>query len=247
MGTFILVHGAGTGTGGWLWDVEAAELRSRGHSVLTPTLMGSGDRTAEGGPDTTLSTHIAEVRHLVQTINDHVVLVGFSYGGLVVGGAAECVPHRIRTLIYLDAFVPHNGRTMFDYLPPDVRTGLENAAAAAGDGWRMPPVPLHMLGDLGPFGEGIDANAVHEALSKRGSHPIGTYREPAKVSNAATQQVHRIYIKCNARGPEDPMTRAVEEALRAGTPVVHIDTGHFPMLTKPVELADILEAAGTVE
>ncbi|MFE4197062.1 alpha/beta fold hydrolase [Paenarthrobacter sp. NPDC056912] len=246
MATFILVHGAGTG--GWLWDAEAAELRRRGHRVYSPTLSGTGERTNDGGPGISLSTHIAEVRHLVQTLHDRVLLVGFSYGGLVVGGAAECVPHRIAALVYLDALMPENGRSMFDYLPAEVKTALQDAAATTGDGWRMPPVPLPKLGDLGPFGDGIDPDAIREVLAKRGAHPIGTYREHAKVSNAAAQRIPRIFIACTSHGGADPMTSAAEKARTAGIPVIEIETGHFPMLSKPVELADILSgAAATTE
>jgi len=95
----VLVHGAGTGE--WLWDLEAEILRQRGHSVTAPTLSGVGDRLAEGGPETSLSTHIDDV---IGCLPDHaaagLVLVGFSYGGLVAAGVVDRVPERVAMEIW---------------------------------------------------------------------------------------------------------------------------------------------------
>ena len=105
MAEIVLVHGAGTG--GWLWDLEAEILRQRGHSVTAPTLRGVGDRLAEGGPETSLSTHVDDV---IGCLPDRaaagLVLVGFSYGGLVAAGVIDRIPERVAMLVYLDAFVP---------------------------------------------------------------------------------------------------------------------------------------------
>lgn len=240
MSMLILVHGAGTG--GWLWEAVASELERRGHDVQTPTLSGVGERVAEGGPHTSLATHVAEIRHLVQIGSAKPVLVGFSYGGLVIGGVAECVPHRIAALIYLDAFVPENGRSMFDYLPLEVRAGMEEAAAKVGDGWRMPPIPVERLGGLGPLGARTDPDVVRQALAKRGPQPIGTYREAAKVSNLAARQVPCAYIACATHSVDDPMALIAARVRAGGMPIVEFNSGHFPMLTKPLELVDTMEA-----
>ena len=127
MAEIVLVHGAGTG--GWLWDLEAEILRQRGHSVTAPTLRGVGDRLAEGGPETSLSTHVDDV---IGCLPDRAaagpVLVGFSYGGLVAAGVVDRIPERVAMLIYLDAFVPVPGRSMFDLMPASMRASLEGAA-----------------------------------------------------------------------------------------------------------------------
>jgi len=167
----VLVHGAGTG--GWLWDLEAEILRQRGHSVTAPTLSGVGDRLAEGGPETSLSTHIDDV---IGCVPDHAtagpVLVGFSYGGLVAAGVVDRVPERVAMLVYLDAFVPVPGRSMFDLMPTSMQASLQAAALSSGGGWQMPPIPLERLGPLGAIGAGVDLSRVRELLARRGPHPI---------------------------------------------------------------------------
>ena len=92
MATYVLVHG--TGSGGWLWNPVAERLQEAGHSVHAPTLVGVGERASEGGADTNLTTHIEQIASLIQSqAAPRVVLVGFSYSGLVVEGVAS--PSRI--------------------------------------------------------------------------------------------------------------------------------------------------------
>ena len=177
----VLVHGAGTG--GWLWDQEAGILRQRGRWVSAPTLTGVGERLADGGPETSLSTHIDDVIGCLPSHPAGLMLVGFSYGGLVAAGVLDRVPERVAMLVYLDAFVPVSGRSMFDLMPASMRAGLEAAALFSGHVWQMPPIPLERLGPLGAVGAGVDLSRVQELLARRGPHPIGTYQEPAGPRN----------------------------------------------------------------
>jgi pimeloyl-ACP methyl ester carboxylesterase len=240
MANFLLIHGAGTG--GWLWDVEAAVLRERGHTVLAPTLTGVGDRAAEGGPSTNLSTHVDDiVEHFVADPGRRWVLVGFSYGGLVAAGAANRSPDKAAALIYLDAFVPVQGRSMFDLMPAQLRKMLETGARTSGDGWQMPPVPLERIGSIGAAGRGVDLDQVRELLARRAGHPIGTYRERSGAPDPRARRVPCAYIACTDHPPQDPMTAVVAGVRQAGMPVHSLPTGHFPMLTMPIELADLLE------
>lgn len=241
MAEIVLVHGAGTG--GWLWDLEAEILRQRGHSVTAPTLRGVGDRLAEGGPETSLSTHVDDV---IGCLPDHaaagLVLVGFSYGGLVAAGVVDRIPERVAMLAYLDAFVPVPGRSMFDLMPASMRASLQAAALSSGGGWQMPPIPLERLGPLGAIGAGVDLSRLPELLARRGPHPIGTYEEPAGPRNPRASQVPTVYITCGTHGDDDPMAPVVAAVRAAGIPIYVLRTGHFPMLTMPVELADLLES-----
>jgi len=209
--------------------------------VTAPTLSGVGDRLAEGGPETSLSTHIDDV---IGCLPDHaaagLVLVGFSYGGLVAAGVVDRIPERVAMLVYLDAFVPVPGRSMFDLMPASMRASLQAAAQSSGGGWQMPPIPLERLGPLGAIGTGVDISRVPELLARRGPHPIGTYEEPAGPRNPRALQVPTVYITCGTHG--DPMVPVVAAVRVAGIPIYVLATGHFPMLTMPVELADLLES-----
>src|SRR5687767_13129530 len=96
-------------------------LRADGHEVLAPTLSGVAER-AHLAPHTDLSTHITELAGLLLFQDVHeVVLVGHSYGGLVIAGAAARAGNRVSQLVYLDAFVADPGQSMFDLLRPERR------------------------------------------------------------------------------------------------------------------------------
>ncbi|MBV9253581.1 MAG: alpha/beta fold hydrolase, partial [Actinobacteria bacterium] len=118
MATFVLVHGAWHG--GWCWRKLTPLLRAAGHEVFTPTLTGLGERSHLGHPDVGLATHVGDVAQVLWYEDlSNVVLVGHSYGGLVIGGVADQAPGRLKHLVYLDAFVPEHGRSMLDLGPPE--------------------------------------------------------------------------------------------------------------------------------
>jgi len=111
MATFVLVHGAWHG--GWCWKRVAALLRQAGHEVFAPTLTGLGERAHLMSNAIDLHTHIRDILGVLQweELAD-VVLCGHSYGGMVISGVADRVPEKLRSLVYLDAFVPDNGTCM---------------------------------------------------------------------------------------------------------------------------------------
>ncbi len=237
MADVVLLHGAGTG--GWLWEAVAADLEARGHAVTAPTLIGIGERLAEGGPHTSLSEHVREVADLLRT-RPGVRLVGFSYGGLVAGIVAAQDPDRVRRLVYVDGFLPQPGRAFLDALPPEVGAQMQQLADAHGDGWRLPPMPLERVGGLGAVSPDVDRGWLDAMLARRGPHPLVTYREPVPAMEAFPP-TRTVYVACTDKPPGDPMGRIAEAARAAGIPVRALHTGHFAMLTQPAELAALLD------
>src|SRR6201999_2452090 len=132
MTDYVLVHGAWWGS--WCWTRVRALLAAEGHRVFTPTLTGLADRSHLLSRDVSLDTHIADVTNLMiwEDLRD-IVLVGQSYGGAVTRHVADRMPDRIQSLVYLDAFVPENGKALFDYLP-DKGKSFRELAVANGDG-----------------------------------------------------------------------------------------------------------------
>src|SRR5580700_4446867 len=124
--TFVLVHGAWHG--GWCWQRVAERLRSGGHAVFTPTLTGLGERSHLLRAGIDLKTHIADVVNVMkwEGLSD-VVLCGHSYGGFVISGVAEQMAPAIRSIVFLDAFVPRNGENTLDLTGPAVQEGIRNA------------------------------------------------------------------------------------------------------------------------
>src|SRR6516162_11931213 len=113
MTTFVLVHGAWGGAHGF--RTVRGPLRAAGHEVFTPSLTGIGERAHLASPQVDLTTHVSDVVNtiLFEDLTD-IVLLGYSYGGMVVTGALEHVADRVAHLVYLDAFLPANGESLDD-------------------------------------------------------------------------------------------------------------------------------------
>src|SRR4029450_13175141 len=138
MTTYLLVHGGWVG--GWIWNRVAPILRKAGHDVFTPTLTGLGERAHLANPDIDLATHIQDVVSVLEFEDlKRVVLVGHSYGGMVITGVAERTAERLNHLVYLDAFVPRDGQSVADLVSPELAASFEEGVRLSGDGWRIPP------------------------------------------------------------------------------------------------------------
>jgi pimeloyl-ACP methyl ester carboxylesterase len=141
MATFVLVHGSWVG--GWSWQRVTPHLRAAGHVVVTPTLTGLGERSHLLTRDVGLDTHIQDIVNVLEFEDLHeVVLLGHSDGGMVITGVAERVPHRLASLIYLDAWFPiDEDRSMAElgarYMPGFLEP-IEARAQTDGQGWMIP-------------------------------------------------------------------------------------------------------------
>jgi len=187
MATFVIVHGAWSGGHAWRWVRPL--LRAAGHEVVTPSLTGLGNRAHLATPTTDLDTHIADVDAVLyyEDLSD-VVLVGHSYGGMVIAGVADHVPERIGQLVYLDADVPLEGESMMDHVPADERAGYEEAARARGDGWRVPP-PFP-----DPLPPGLPAEVVW-TVSRMAPHPLATMTQPLHLEHGDAD-LPRTFVLC---------------------------------------------------
>ena len=118
MATFVLVHGSWAGS--VVWRQLAPRLRKAEHEVYAPTLTGIGARKHLLNREIDLDTHIQDVIGVIDDADlSDIVLVGNPYGGMVISGVADRVPEKVASLVYLDAFVPENGQSLLNLLPPD--------------------------------------------------------------------------------------------------------------------------------
>ncbi|HEY4454935.1 MAG TPA: alpha/beta hydrolase [Pseudonocardiaceae bacterium] len=232
MSTYLLVHGAWhTGES---WDRVVPLLTSAGHRVLAPTLRSDG-------PEVGLDTHIAQV---VELITEHdlreVILVGHSYGGLVISGVANEIPDRIGHLVYLDAMVPVDGETAVDIHP--ITAKLIELAAQSEGGWRVPPLPETPLGLFG-ITDPEDKAWVRSMLTDQ---PVRCLQQPVRLDNPATMRIPRTHIHCTANRPAGITRRPVPPIQPNGEPaqVWELPTGHDCMVTMPAELTELLLKVG---
>jgi pimeloyl-ACP methyl ester carboxylesterase len=232
MATFVLVHGAWHG--GWKWRFVAPILRRAGHEVYAPTLTGLGERAHLAGPSIDLDLHVQDVAALLEMEELHeVVLLGHSYGGMVITGVAERCPERIRRLVYLDAFVPENGKCLLDYVSHAVP---ERAAAFRGEGERfgsIAPPPLSLWGI-------VRTEQVAFAKPRETRQPFGTFTQPIRLANPQARALARTFIYCCS-----PATGTFDQfaAKYRGDPAWRfheLATGHDAMVLVPENLAAIL-------
>lgn len=235
----VLVHGAWGGA--WVWRRVLAPLRDAGHEVFAVTLTGDGERAHLRRADIGLATHVADVVGLVDAEElDKFVLVGHSYGGMVITAAADRLlarpdgaGGRPRALVYVDAMVPLPGESWSSTHTPEVQA-QRLATAAAND--NALPAP-----DAGVFG--LDA-ADREWLQRRHvPHPFGMYREPVDYDAVRWARLPRWFIDCTE--PAFPTIAAMRRRVREqpGWQVREMRTGHFPMVSRPKEFVALLVEA----
>ena len=226
----VLVHGAWHG--GWGWKRLTPLLRRAGHEVYTPTLTGLGERAHLAGPGVDLATHIEDVVGVLEAEElENVMLLGHSYGGMVITGAADRVPQRIARLVYLDAFVPQNGKCLMDYVVPERGARFREEGERTGS---VTPPPPSLWGVTNPGDAAWSAR--HDA-----PHPYATMRQPVRLRNeAALARIPKAYIYCSspATGSFDQFAAKVRKdpAWR----FFDLATGHDAMVLVPGELARIL-------
>ena len=227
--TFVLVHGAWHG--GWCWKKLTPLLRAAGHEVFAPTLTGLGERAHLLNPQVGLDTHIDDMVALLAYEDLHnVILVGHSYAGMVIAGVAERAAERLAHLVYLDAFVPQDGQSLFDTIP-DRGAAMRQIAETAGEGWHIP---------LGQATFGVTDKADIAWMATRiTTHPLRTFEEPVHLTNLAASELPRSYILCRQAEPSlfGPFA---EQAQRNGWHVHELPTGHDAMISAPAALATIL-------
>ncbi len=230
MSCIVLVHGAWGGA--WIWRRVLAPLRAAGHELHAVTLSGDGERTHLRHAGITLRTHIDDVLGLIdaEELRD-TVLVGHSYAGMVITGAADALlargAGRLKRLVCVDAQVPLPGESWSSLHPPEV-VAQRIAAAAANDGALPPPDPA-------AFGlAGADRDWL---LRRQVPHPFGAYREPLHFDAARLAGVPRTYLACTAPALATVVPHHQRIRTLPGWQVIELATGHCPMVSAPDALA----------
>ena len=228
MATFVLVHGSFCG--GWVWRPVVPLLRGAGHEVWAPTLTGLGERADLLSPAVGLATHVDDIARVLfyEDLRD-VVLVGPSDAGMVITGVAEAAANRLARLVYLDAFVPEDGRCAFDLIP-----GLRErwyAAFAVRDGVAVPA-------DAAPT-EVADPATHAWVRARMTPMPLRTHEDPLTLPRCRAADLPRSYIRCTG-WPTFAETAAQAEA--AGWDIHELPATHLAMVTAPATLARVLLA-----
>ena len=221
--TFVLVHGAWHG--GWCWTRLSPLLRADGHTVFTPTLTGLGERSHLLTQDVGLDTHITDIVQVLEFEDlENVVLVGHSYGGMVITGVADKASDRISQLVYLDAMLPENGKATTDY-------SQRKFAPITDDSWHDP------AGEPQEYGvtDEHDSAWVKKRLTDM---PRKCMTQPLKLIDDKSGRLKGAYILCSTRPfAKEAAQRAKQRGYRYRE---LLSAGHDVMVTQPRELTKIL-------
>lgn len=239
--TFVLVHGAWHG--GWAWNAVAAVLRGEGHEVWQPTLPGLGpddDARGVGLADCTAHlTSFVEARDLRD-----VVLVGHSWGGMVLSAGAPALRNRLARLVYFSAFVPETGESLYDLVPPDYQGLFQQLAGGSAD--NTVALPLEVW--RGGFMQDADAHTQEVVHSLMRPQPFATFTDPVGTVDYAGLDVPTSYVISpdDVALPPGDFAWAPRFPDRLSDPLVVPTVGsHESMFTMPVEIArGLVEAAG---
>jgi pimeloyl-ACP methyl ester carboxylesterase len=218
---FVIVHGAWGGS--WAFREVEMLLREKGYDVYRPSLTGLGERYHLAHPDINLSTHITDVINTIifEQIDD-IILVGHSYGGMVITGVAHRIPERIHSMIYIDAFLPDDGESVEDLLVGRSSDIFE----LEQNGFILPA----WVSSNQPFPRDVP-------------HPAKTFTEKVVLGNEKALTIRARYIHAvepGTRPEDDDFYDAAQRARERGWPVLIIDSDHNPQWSVPVKLVEML-------
>jgi pimeloyl-ACP methyl ester carboxylesterase len=240
MSTFVLVHGAWQSTG--TWDLLLPLLRDRGHRVITPVLSGLGTDQSRLSRDITLGQHIADVSRELSKSTQPVILVGHSYAGMIISGAAETNPNQVQRLIFLDAFIPEDGQSVMDLLPPETGAYFRSVAREHGDGWLLPGGEGQL--DLWGLKPGEAREFVRARLC---DFSLRCFEEPVHLPANRKAAIPATFLASVAEGyPARPFFAPfAEKARTCGWTVAELNSGHDCHVERPAEVANILLSAAS--
>lgn len=217
--TFVLVHGASGG--GWDWQTVAKHLSAKGHTVYRPTLTGLGEKYHLASPEINLTTHINDVVNTIVFEKLHnIILVGHSYGGMVITGVMDRIPERIQHVTFLDAMVPDDGMSVNDIFPLLAGSKVINGQ-----------IYFSWLDESAPLPRDLPQS-------------LKTFTEPVSYKNPAAKKLNVTYVAFVPPGvseAERALDPSWQRAIKRHWTIRTFAGDHVVYRVKPVEFSDFLE------
>ncbi|WP_432938521.1 alpha/beta fold hydrolase [Kribbella sp. CA-253562] len=228
MVNFVLVPGAWLGA--WAWDEVGELLRAEGHEVYPVTLTGLAELHQPDSAQTSQAQHVADIVDVAGKLSD-VVVVGHSYSGIPAGQAAAAIGDRLRRVVYVDSNIPLDGQSFADGWSPEGRAWLAGQLAESGGFW--PPLTAEDYA-----GQDLTAEQIATIVKRSTPHPGRALTEPAELARPIAE-LPTTYVKCLMDGPT-PSAVVQDHLASPHWTLAELKTGHWPMFSRPAELADVL-------
>ncbi len=234
MTTFVLVHGSWHGR--WCWHRVVPELEALGHQVLAPDLPGHGD-DATPVAQLTLMTYAEHVAAVVRSAAEPVVLVGHSFGGIVISQVAELIPERISRLVYVTAFLPANGQSLSRLAAADPDNPVATSSIISAD-QQLVSLDLSRVREL--LYADCPENDLALARQRLCAEAVTPFITPVRITAGRAGSIPRTYIECLHDIAVPLWFQRQMQATVACDPVHSLPTGHSPFFAAPAELARLL-------
>jgi pimeloyl-ACP methyl ester carboxylesterase len=227
--TFVLVHGAWHG--GWCWRRVSDLLEKKGHKVFAPTMTGLGERSHLIDAKINLATHVTDIVNVIkwEGLKD-IVLVGHSYGGVIISGVAEQARDAIGSIVFLDAFVPESGDSLADKASQPVRDAIAPLAQKGELAMKAVPAAVFRVNEKDRAW--VDAMCT--------PHPLATLTDKITLTGARDRIAKKAYIR--AKGYPSVPFDGFHDKLKADAAwrVYELPSGHDVMVDMPDRLSEIL-------
>jgi pimeloyl-ACP methyl ester carboxylesterase len=228
--TIVLVHGSCHG--GWCWNKLIPLLKRHHNEIHAPTLTGLGERSHLLYENINLSTHIKDIIQVFEYQNLHdVVLIGHSYGGMVIGGIAERIPDRIKSMIFLDAYIPQDGKSAFDLIPGLKDIYEHRSLKEQGKEWLVLSYTPQEFGVT-------DYEDIVWMKSRLCPMPFHTHDEFLTIQNIKSKKLPKTYVTFTDFG--ETMFDSIGHEKAEGWKYYDLRRGHDAMITAPEELSKLL-------
>ena len=202
--------------------------------MFCPTLTGLGERAHLLSHEVDLDTHIKDVTGLLEAEElQEVVLVGHSYGGIVITGVAARAKARIRQLVYLDSAIVEDGASWSDVVPASAAAERRKQAQDSSGGVSLPVPKAEVFG----LREPKDIDWVQRRMTP---HPFGPFDQKMRWGGPVGNGLPKVYIDCT--DPAYAGLAALKDRYRGKPewPFIELKTGHDAMVTAPGEAAKLL-------
>jgi pimeloyl-ACP methyl ester carboxylesterase len=239
--TYLFVHG--TWLGGWMWRRLADILIREGHRVFTPTMTGCGERVHLSRPEVGLETHIQDVCGVIEAEElEDVILVGHSFAGITVTGAADRMRERIRRVVFFDALIPTKDRLSAVPRDPDGTFAdyFEKRVPGFIDGYKMDffkDYPIDML---------LPADHPEAAHVRRRitTHPMRQWTDSLDLKNGGWEGLRPMLVEVTRQIHSPSSERMLGPARGPGWEVAQLATSRMGPFTDPERAADVFRVIG---